>query len=122
MFLIDADELPNEYLLEALPEIIHGNPDVEAYWVPRINTVEGLTEDHTTKWKWNVDGKGWVNFPDYQMRLYRNNGVIKWIKPVHEQLTGFTKFAHLPTEKVYCLNHPKEIKRQEQQNKFYEGI
>ena len=114
IFLIDAD---------ALPQLLELNPEVEAYWVPRINTVEGLTQEHITKWGWIVNDKGWVNFPDNQMRIYKNNTErIYWTKPVHEQLIGYKKFAALPMDEEYCLYHPKDIKRQERQNNFYETI
>jgi len=123
IFLIDADEYPDEYLCTALPWMIENNPDVEAYWVSRINTVTGLTPEHTQKWGWNVNNKGWVNFPDKQLRIYKNNpDKIKWVKPVHEQLVGYNKFADLPGNEEYCLYHPKDIKRQEKQNKFYETL
>ena len=122
IFQIDADEIPNQYLIEALPFILEANADTEAYWLPRVNTVAGITDEHITKWGWRVDGEGWVNFPDWQMRLYRNDDNIYWIKPVHEQLKGYTKFANLPAEENYCLYHPKDIGRQESQNAFYETI
>jgi len=123
VFLIDADEYPDEYLCTGLPWMIENNPEIEAYWVSRINTVQGLTREHIAKWNWNVDKRGWVNFPDPQMRIYKNDPErIKWTKPVHEQLVGFTKFASLPGNEEYCLHHPKDIKRQEKQNSFYEKI
>ena len=122
IFQIDADELPNQYLIQALPFILEANPDTEAYWIPRVNTVAGITESHIQKWGWRVDENGWVNFPDWQMRLYKNSEHIYWIKPVHEQLKGFTKFANLPAEEKFALYHGKAIGRQEQQNKFYETI
>ena len=122
IFQIDADEIPNEYLLEALPFILETNSDVEAYWIPRVNTVAGITDNHIAKWGWRVNEDGWVNFPDWQMRLYRNVEDIYWIKPVHEQLKGYTKFANLPAEERYCLYHPKDIGRQEKQNEFYDTI
>tara|TARA_Y100000385_G_C13018973_1_gene605241 strand:- start:694 stop:1323 length:630 start_codon:yes stop_codon:yes gene_type:complete len=123
VFLIDADEYPDEYLCTGLPWMIENNPEVEAYWVSRINTVQGLTREHIAKWNWNVDKRGWVNFPDPQMRIYKNDPErIKWTKPVHEQLVGYTKFASLPGNEEYCLHHPKDIKRQEKQNSFYEKI
>ena len=122
IFQIDADELPNEYLIEALPFILEANEDTQAFWVPRVNTVAGITEEHIAKWGWRVDDQGWVNFPDWQMRIYQNNEDIYWVKPVHEQLRGYTKFANLPAEEKYALYHPKNIGRQEQQNKFYETI
>ena len=114
--------IQHKYLIEALPFILEANADTEAYWLPRVNTVAGITDEHIAKWGWRVDGEGWVNFPDWQMRLYRNDDNIYWIKPVHEQLKGYTKFANLPAEENYCLYHPKDIGRQESQNAFYETI
>jgi glycosyltransferase involved in cell wall biosynthesis len=119
---IDADEMPNEYLIQALPFILEANPDTEAYWIPRVNTVAGITENHIAKWGWRVSEDGWVNFPDWQMRLYKNTENIYWIKPVHEQLKGYTKFANLPAEEKFALYHPKDIGRQEKQNAFYNTI
>jgi glycosyltransferase involved in cell wall biosynthesis len=119
---IDADEMPNEYLIQALPFILEANPDTEAYWIPRVNTVAGITENHIAKWGWRVSADGWVNFPDWQMRLYKNTENIYWIKPVHEQLKGYTKFANLPAEEKFALYHPKDIGRQEKQNQFYDTI
>ena len=122
ILISDADEIPNEYLIQALPYILEANDGVEAYWVPRVNTVAGITDDHIAKWGWRLNEQGWVNFPDWQMRLYKNDDNIYWIKPVHEQLKGFRKFANLPPEEKFCLYHPKDIGRQEKQNAFYETI
>ena len=122
IFQIDADEIPNEYLMEALPFILEANEDTEAFWVPRVNTVAGITDEHIAKWGWRVDDMGWVNFPDWQMRIYRNKEEIYWIKPVHEQLKGYTKFSNLPAEEKFALYHPKDIGRQERQNAFYDTI
>ena len=119
---LDADEYPDEYLMEAIPWMIEQNPEVEAYWLSRINTVTGLTDAHIKKWGWNVNNKGWVNFPDYQMRLYKNSPEIEWIRPVHEILTGYKMFGHMPSNPEYCLIHPKSIERQERQNAFYDTI
>ena len=122
IFQIDADEIPNEYLIKALPYVLEANDGVEAYWVPRVNTVAGITEEHIQKWGWRLNEEGWVNFPDWQMRIYQNKEEIYWIKPVHEQLKGYTKFANLPAEEKFALYHPKDIGRQENQNAFYETI
>ena len=123
IFQIDADEIPHEHLLAYLPTILESNPDNEVYLVPRINTVKGLTTEHIQKWGWSLNDKSWVNFPDKQMRIYKNSpDRVKWIKPVHEQLVGYDKFASLPSNPEYCLYHPKDIKRQERQNKFYDTI
>ena len=121
IYQIDADELPNEYIFKILPQVLQQN-DVDVLLVPRINTVEGLTQHHVDKWGWRVDDNGWVNFPDYQWRIYKNNGNIKWKNKVHEVLEGYKTMSHLPTDKEWCLIHEKTIKRQEIQNKYYNTL
>ena len=120
IYQIDADELPPKYLVENLWAILDMNKTVDVYRVPRINTVEGLTQEHIQKWRWRVDEKGWVNFPDYQWRIYRNDLKIKWVNKVHEVLTGFETMSELPPEKEYCLMHEKTIEKQEKQNNYYD--
>jgi glycosyltransferase involved in cell wall biosynthesis len=122
IFQIDADEMLSEGLIENLPDILESNPDNEVYLVPRINTVDGLTQEHVAKWGWNVDMNGFINFPDYQWRIYKNDSKIVWINKVHERLSGFKTYAALPEYIEYCLLHHKTIDRQETQNKFYDTI
>ena len=122
IYQIDADELINEDLFNYLPSILEQNKEVDVYRVPRINTVEGLTQEHIQKWGWRVDEKGWVNFPDYQWRIYKNDGKIKWKNKVHEVLEGYKTLTALPTEEMYCLIHKKTIERQEKQNKYYNTL
>jgi glycosyltransferase involved in cell wall biosynthesis len=121
IFQIDADEIPNEYLIENLPTILESN-DFDVCMVPRVNTVEGLTETHIQKWGWRVNEHGWVNWPDYQMRLYKNNPSIKWEGKVHEKITGFKTWTKFPEALEIALFHPKQIERQKKQNEFYETI
>ena len=122
IFQIDADEMPGMELINNLRYLIESNPDNEVYLVPRINTVEGLTTEHIVKWGWRLDEKGRVNFPDYQWRIYKNCSYIKWKNKVHEVLEGFKTYATLPAEDEWCLIHPKNIKRQEKQNSYYDTI
>ena len=122
IFQIDADEFPHKSLLTALPVILEGNPDNEVYLIPRVNTVEGLTQEHIQKWRWNVNEKGWVNFPDYQWRVWKNKSEIKWVNKVHERLEGFKTYAPLPSKEELALYHPKDIKRQEKQNDYYDTL
>ena len=122
IFQIDADEIPDRYLIEHLPEILESNPDNEVYLVPRVNTVKGLTQEHINKWRWNVNEEGWVNWPDYQWRIWKNLPDIKWKNKVHEVLEGFKTYAPLPSEEVFALYHPKGIKKQEKQNAFYDTL
>jgi hypothetical protein len=121
IYQIDADELPNEYIFKILPQVLQQN-DVDVLLVPRINTVEGLTQQHIDKWGWRVNEHGWVNFPDYQWRIYKNNSKIQWKNKVHEVLEGYKTISHLPTDKEWCLIHEKTITRQEQQNNYYNTL
>jgi hypothetical protein len=122
IFQIDADEVPSEYLIENIHEFLEYNKDVDLFFVPRVNTVEGLTKDHIKKWKWNVNENEWINFPDYQTRLYRRTSEIEWVGKVHERIVGYNTLSVLPAEEQYCLYHPKKIERQEKQNAYYDTI
>lgn len=119
IFQIDADEYLSDALLHSLPEILASNPAVDLLLVPRVNTVKGLTDEHVKKWGWNVNENGWVNFPDYQPRIFQNSPKIKWVSKVHEVPTGFTTYGLLPAIADYSINHPKHIARQEAQNAYY---
>ena len=121
IFQVDADEIPHEYLVEYLGQVLETNP-VDIVFVPRVNTVQGLTDSHIQKWRWKVNDKGWVNWPDYQTRIYKNTPDVTWMNKVHERITGYDTFSNFPAEEQWCLYHPKEIERQEKQNQFYETI
>lgn len=122
IFQIDADEFPHVELMENLPEMLEGNSSVDVFLVPRVNTVSGLTETHIQKWGWNVNNQGWVNWPDYQWRIYKNNGKVKWINKVHEKLADYKEFGYIPNISEYALYHPKDIERQERQNNYYDEL
>ncbi|MBC8421987.1 MAG: glycosyltransferase [Pelagibacteraceae bacterium] len=118
---LDADEVPHETLMEQLPQIIEMN-DVDLIWIPRVNTVDGITDEHIKQWGWRVSEKGWINFPDYQSRCFKNVDHIRWEGKVHERITGCKTYAHLPPHEELSLYHPKTIDKQEMQNELYTTI
>ena len=122
IFQIDADEMPHMDLIEYLPEIILSNPDNEVIRVPRVNTVHGLTEEYVRQWGWRVNDKNWVNWPDFQWRIYKNHPKIKWVNKVHEILEGYSTYSDLLEEEAFCLYHPKDIEKQVKQNNFYNSL
>ena len=122
IFQIDADEIPHTSLITALPMILESNPDNEVYLIPRVNTVEGLTQEYINKWRWNVNDNGWINFPDYQWRIWKNVPNIRWVNKVHEKLQGFKTYAPLPAKEELSLYHPKDIERQVKQNNYYDTL
>ena len=121
IFQLDADEMVDEFMCEMIPQVIESN-NVDVIMVPRINTVDGLTQEHIKQWHWQVNEHGWINFPDYQWRIYRNKSSVIWINRVHEQLTGFNTIAHLPTDSDWALMHHKTIQKQEKQNNYYDTL
>ena len=121
IFQIDADEYVIGECIDFIHEILEANPEVDLYYVPRINTVSGITQEHIQRWGWRYEN-GKVNWPDYQTRLYRNSSDIKWKNKVHEVIEGYKQFTVLPAVDELALIHSKTIDKQEKQNEFYEKI
>ncbi len=119
IFHIDADEYPHKFLLLQLKKIIQMNDGVDLIWIPRVNTVDGFTDEDVRRWGWKISEKGWVNYPDYQARVFRRNESIRWVRPLHEFIDGCKTYAHLPPQEELSLYHPKTKEKQEQQNQFY---
>lgn len=120
IFQIDADELPNELLIENLHSVLENNVDV--ILVPRVNLVQGITPQHIQAWGWKQNEKGWIQWPDFQWRIYKNNSEIEWKNKVHEILDGYKSYANLPEMEEYAIYHFKTIERQEKQNNYYSKL
>jgi hypothetical protein len=120
IYQLDGDEMISEYMVKNLHQILEMNPDVDLIFVPRINTVEGITEEHINKWGWRVNDKGWINWPDAQGRIFRKG--MNFYGKVHERIVGGQKFSSLPLDEEYCIEHHKTIERQEKQNNYYGSI
>ena len=123
IFQLDADEVPNELLIKSLKPIIEANEGIDLFITPRKNLVEGLTPEHIQKWRWNVNDKGWVNWPDAQKRIYRNTPEIQWTgHNIDGMVSGYKTYADLPMEEPFSITHNKTIDRQENQNNRYDKI
>jgi len=127
IFNIDADEIVAPHFLMNIYDIIAFNLDVDLFWVPRVNIVNGLTDVHILKWGWVMTKldqfeRHAVNWPDYQGRLFKNKEEIKWTRPVHEVINGHNSHVFLPQNPEYALVHVKDIERQEKQNEHYSEI
>lgn len=53
IFAVDADEIPNQRLIEYLNTVLETNP-VDLVFVPRINTVDGIELSHVEKYGWKI--------------------------------------------------------------------
>lgn len=119
---LDADEMIYDDFIENIKQIINLNPDIEAYWVPRWNIVKNITDEWIERWGWHMDSDGRINWPDLQMRIVKNIDKIKWVRPVHEQLSGYDLYASLPLEKEFCIYHVKSLEKQIKQNMTYNSM
>ena len=54
IFQLDADEYLMPDLIVNMEALLDSNTDKDMIVVPRINTVEGLTETHIQKWGWPI--------------------------------------------------------------------
>ena len=118
-FNLDADEMISLWMIKNVHEIIEANDGIDLIYLPRINTVDGITDEHCRMYGYKVNEEGWINFPDWQGRIFRNRPNIRWQFKVHEQITGYKTYATLPIDKPFCILHPKTIDKQVEQNKFY---
>ena len=117
----DADEFASSETIGLWRNILMQDA-ADLYYVPRINTVTGYTLEDVKKYNWQINSNGWINWPDYQPRMFKNNNKIKWIGDVHEQLIGYEKALALTQDAQLAIIHHKDIIRQRQQNKLYENI
>jgi hypothetical protein len=122
IFNLDADEYMLDQAYSIINNILLENPKVDLYYLPRINTVENITQEDIDHWGWNLNEFGWINWPDYQPRIYKNNQQIKWTGLVHEHLSGHTNYATVASDPKLAIIHNKDINKQKQQNELYRRI
>jgi hypothetical protein len=122
LFQIDADEYPTEHFIKTLKSYLKKEKSVEVFFVPRINIVEGITEEYVKEMGWDMNAEGYINFPDYQARIIKNNKKIFWKNKVHEVLYGNKNFTEVPKDYKLSLIHKKNFERQKKQNDFYETL
>lgn len=119
IFVVDADEMPQEALIKNIKTF-----DGDILYVPRINICPGYTQEWLDDYKFRVNELGFINWPDFQGRYYKNNGDIKWSSDLHEKLTGpeGSKVAGLQANPLVALWHIKTIERQDRQRAYYESL
>lgn len=148
IFQIDADEYLGNNLLKHIHMVLTANPDVDLYFIPRINLVKGLTVEYAKSQHWNLQNLNFpvtreyeiyevINFPDRQQRLFKNVPYINWQNKVHECIVGYKTYCDLMPKiknleqadsktfeviQNWSLIHIKDFERQKRQNKFYETL
>ncbi len=112
IFQIDADEMPQEKLITNIKNVIK-ETEAEIFFIPRINIHPGITQSFIDYYKFNVNEAGWINWPDYQGRLYKNCESITWTDELHSKLTGSTKVQGIVARPELALWHIKSMEKQE---------
>lgn len=118
IFQIDADEYPTQGLLDNIDIILKSNDQNEVLWIPRLNMFHGVTDDDVRHWGWKLH-EGYVNFPDYQSRLFRRLPHIRYLRRLHEKVEGHKSYAFIPPQKEFALFHEKSIEKQRETNLRY---
>lgn len=121
VFMLDADETLDDPLKNNIKEIIKLNPTIDLFLVPRINAIIDLDKNPwlVSRYGWNVNDKGYINYPDYQTRLFKNKPEIKWSGKVHERIVGFEQYGLINDMHII---HNKTCERQIKQNSFYDKL
>jgi hypothetical protein len=112
IFGVDADEMPQEILIKNIKKIIKDS-GAEIIAVPRINIHPGATHEFIEKSKFNVNDVGFINWPDFQTRVYKRCDHIKWTDELHTKLTGSDKVVGIQADPKLALWHVKSIEKQE---------
>ena len=117
IFVLDADEIPKEELIKNIKSF-----DSDVLNIPRINIIPGYTEEWCKSMNFSVNDFGWINWPDYQGRFFKNDGKIKWSLGLHERLIGSDKVSNLEANPRVALWHIKSIEKQNKQDTFYKNL
>ena len=107
--LIDADEEYEHILWNQLPWYIQTAlwESVDCISVPRINIVDDITQEMVDRQGWVMSHFNWINYPDYQQRIYRKN--CRYAGRTHERIINSEKSSALVGQHIL---HRKSKERQ----------
>lgn len=117
---LDGDESVNKFFIKNLKNIIDKNLSVDLFFIPRINIVDGITDDDIKNWNWIKNETGKINWPDFQTRLYKRK--LSWSGRVHERIQDAGTVSFFPEEDRFAILHHKKIDKQRKQNQLYQSI
>ena len=111
VFHIDADEIPQQSLIKLLKQVI-SETGAEIVAIPRINIHPDITEEEATERKWEINDVGFINWPDYQLRLHKKCDHIYWTDTLHAKLTGSDKVTGIKAIPSLAMWHIKSMDKQ----------
>lgn len=118
IFVIDPDEMPKEKLIKILKQMIQdSNADLIA--IPRINIHPGCTQEWLNKHKFHTNEMDWINWPDYQGRIFKNSSDIFYGNKLHENIVGAKNSVAVKADPSLALWHIKSVDKQD--NRWEDG-
>jgi len=122
IFMIDADEIPQEHLIKGIKGAIEAT-GAELVYVPRMNLCPGYTDEWARGHKFTINEVGWINWPDMQGRIFkRDPDRIRWAKTLHEKVEGSAKTIGLEANPKNGLWHIKTVIKQDDQGRYYDSL
>ena len=119
IFVVDADEMPKEKLIIGLKDAIRES-GADMIAIPRVNIHPGFTKEWLDKYKFNVNEMDWINWPDYQGRIFKNDPEkIYYGNKLHENVVGLEKPVSLQADPTLALWHIKSVHKQD--NRWEDG-
>jgi (heptosyl)LPS beta-1,4-glucosyltransferase len=104
---VDTDEIVTPELKNKIEEIVNDNSDAFAYAIPRRNIVFGREMKHCGLW------------PDYVVRLFKKDKLVKWVGNLHEQPQILSEIKHLKEPFIH-KKHDKLSEMVDKTNKWSE--
>jgi len=121
IFMIDADEMPQENLTKNIKKVI-ADTGSDLIFIPRMNICPGYTEEWLQKCNFKINEAWWINWPDFQGRIFKNDPSIRWESGLHEKVMGAKKPIGLDQNPLIALWHIKSVERQTKQDEFYKQL
>lgn len=119
IFMIDADEVPQEDLIRNIKKVIQETGG-DVFMVPRINIHPGYTKEWLKSSQFQVNEFGWINWPDYNCRIIQNDPErIKFTNTLHEMITGYKKIISFRATPDMAVWHVKSVEKQD--NRWDDG-
>ena len=112
IFVVDVDEMPKEKLIKNIKQTIE-KTNADLIMIPRINIHPGATQEWLNKCDYKVNEVDWINWPDYQGRIFKNDpSTIHYDKKLHEMISGATNIIALHDNPSLALWHIKTVDKQ----------
>jgi hypothetical protein len=113
IFVVDADEMPKEKLIVGLKGAIEES-GADMIRIPRINIHPGCPREWLKKYKFNTNEMDWINWPDYQGRVFKNDPEnIYYGNKLHENIIGVKNPVSLEPDPTLALWHIKSVHKQD---------